>query len=141
MLDQPVQYVIDNKFSENGNYIQILDDISRRAVINGIEKVRPYDYPDFLVKTEPRDYASPKDKIHFEYTNGMYVASEDDFVWYEVNEEVYLVRYIGEATIFRVASTFEGNPVRYISESCFGWCDIEHVVLPDGVKTIEGSDQ
>ena len=141
MLDQTVQYVIDNKFSENGNYIQILDDISRRAVINGIEKVRPYDYPDFLVKTEPRDYASPKDKIHFEYTNGMYVASEDDFVWYEINEEVYLVRYIGEATIFRVASTFEGNPVRYISESCFGWCDIEHVVLPDGVKTIEGSDQ
>lgn len=134
MLDQTVSFALNNP---TDNRVYVLDDLRVSSHRQLHEKVRPIEFLHFQNNIACKDYCSPTDAVHISLRKEMYIATEKDFIYYIVNNETYLVRYIGTHTVFRVAEFFEGSPVVYIEEPCFGWTDVEHVVLPDGVTWIK----
>lgn len=64
--------------------------------------------------------------------------AEDDYLYDFIDETVYIEMYLGYDTDVVIPDTIEGYPVTVIGEYAFSYCDVETVVIPDTVTTIEG---
>ena len=138
MLDQTVQYVIDDPF---GNHVHILDDIEGFKILQDLyEKPGPRDYQDWIVQNKYNEKISPYEKISMKSYIGFYNCTELDFL-YDVDEEygyITLVKYITTGyPAIRLPATIEGYPVKYIESTCFTDNDeVTDVIIPEGVIQI-----
>lgn len=60
-----------------------------------------------------------------------------DYIYRVENDEVHLIKYIGDSTKLTVPSTIEGLPVTKLYSTTFNYSNVERVKLPDSVISIE----
>ena len=67
----------------------------------------------------------------------IYIADESDFIFTISNDEVTIIRYIGEATRVAVPKKLSGKYVVALESTAFGYNPyLEYVRLPDTLRTI-----
>ena len=67
-----------------------------------------------------------------------YMPTADvDYIYKIVNEEVHIIRYIGDEVKITVPSEIEGYPVTKLYSTAFNYSTVEKVKLPDSLVSIE----
>lgn len=65
------------------------------------------------------------------------VSGHNEYDYYICNSEVTITRYLGSDTDITVPSTLEGYPVTIIGRGAFNGLEVNCIILPEGVTTIE----